>query len=116
MRYEHEGVKCIAVPNGVLCMKDENGNFIDKNGDGHIDDAFSLIFNDNYSGSNINGNNMYYLDTINSKNQDNYDKLSPKEKTFASDVVRNLAQVEYSNDLAVLINTEGAIDKKMVQT
>ena len=112
MRYEHEGVKCIAVPNGVLCMKDENGNFIDINGDGHIDDAFSLIFNDNYSGSNINGNNMYYLDTINSKNQDNYNKLSPKEKTFASDVVRNLAQVEYSNDLAVLINTEGAIDKK----
>ena len=112
MRYEHEGVKCIAVPNGVLCMKDENGNFIDINGDGHIDDAFSLIFNDNYSGSNINGNNMYYLDTINSKNQDNYNKLSPKEKTFASDVVRNLAQVEYSNDLAVLINIEGAIDKK----
>ena len=112
MRYEDNGVKCIAVPNGVLCMKDENGNFIDINGDGYIDDAFSLIFNDNYSGSNINGNNMYYLDTINSKNQDNYNKLSPKEKTFASDVVRNFAQVEYSNDLAVLINTEGAIDKK----
>ena len=112
MRYEHEGVKCIAVPNGVLCMKDESGNFIDINGDGHIDDAFSLIFNENYSGSNIEGNNMYYLDTINSINQDNYNKLSPKEKIFASDVVCNLARVEYSNDLAVLINTQGAIDKK----
>ena len=118
MRYEDNGVKCIAVPNGVLCMKDENGNFIDINGDGYIDDAFSLIFNENYSGSNIEGDNvcyldnMYYLDTINSINQDNYNKLSPKEKTFASDVVSNLAQVKYSNDLAVLINTEGAIDKK----
>lgn len=112
MRYEENGVKCVAVPNGVLCMKDENGNFIDINGDGYIDDAFSLIFNEKYSGSNIGGNNMYYLDTINSINQDNYNKLSPKEKTFASDVVSNLAQVKYSNDLAVLINTEGAIDKK----
>lgn len=112
MRYEENGAKCIAVPNGVLCMKDENGNFIDINGDGYIDDAFSLIFNENYSGSNIQGNNMYYLDTINSIYQDNYNKLSPKEKTFASDVVSNLAQVKYSNDLAVLINTEGAIDKK----
>ena len=118
MRYEENGAKCVAVPNGVLCMKDENGNFIDINGDGYIDDAFSLIFNENYSGSNIEGDNvcyldnMYYLDTINSKNQDNYNKLSPKEKAFASDVVSNLAQVEYSNDLAVLINTEGAIDKK----
>ena len=112
MRYEENGAKCVAVPNGVLCMKDENGNFIDINGDGYIDDAFSLIFNENYNVSNIEGNNMYYLDTINSRNQDNYNKLSPKEKTFASDVVSNLAQVKYSNDLAVLINTEGAIDKK----
>lgn len=117
MRYEENGVKCVAVPNGVLCMKDENGNFIDINGDGYIDDSFSLIFNGNYSGSNIEGDNVcylniYYLDTINSINQDNYNKLSPKEKTFASDVVSNLSQVEYSNDLAVLINTEGAIDKK----
>ncbi len=64
MRYEENGVKCVAVPNGVLCMKDENGNFIDINGDGYIDDAFSLIFNENYSGSNIEGDNVCYLDNM----------------------------------------------------
>ena len=42
MRYEDNGVKCISVPNGVLCMKDGSGNFIDINGDGYIDDAFSF--------------------------------------------------------------------------
>lgn len=106
--YKYGKGKVIGIPNGLLYVMDEKGNFI-KNSEGKYVSYFDMILSGDFKDS-------YTVSTVTSSHNFEVYLTLPKEvKDMCVGVADDLASVKYSSDISEAILKKDIIDEKGIE-